>query len=107
MVEEFVPGQALASVHLRTFTPKGRPVTALFVSEGVVMLPPPDITDQEPTPPVGVIAARVVVGELTQIVWLGPAFAMLGVPVTTIDKLAVLLPQAPPLLTLQTKTLTP
>jgi hypothetical protein len=107
MVEEFVPGQALATVHLRTLIPAGKPVTALLINEGVVTLPPPEITDHEPTPPVGVIAARFVVGELMQIVWLGPALAILGVPVTTMDKLAVLLPQTPPLLILQTKTLAP
>ena len=71
-------------VHCNTFVP--RP-TAVKLVVGLLIFPIvalPEITDQVPTPLVGVLAANVVVGFKTQSVWFGPANAILGAGSTKI-----------------------
>lgn len=90
--------QALLIDHRRTFSPTPRPVTILLGVVGATIVPVPTSIDQDATPPVGVSAARVVLLELTQSVWLTPALAVLGVPVMAIITVAVLGAQTPLLL---------
>ena len=49
-------------LHCNTFVPKPKLVTAVFGAFGDVIVPLPLTTDQVPTPVVGVLPAKVVVG---------------------------------------------
>ena len=66
----------LLIVHLNVFTPVDKPVTPELGSPGVVTVPEPAITVQLPVPTIGALPASVAVVE--QIVWSGPAFAVVG-----------------------------
>lgn len=107
IVAEFPLTQALFTDQLRIFRPTLRLVTALVGELGATMVPVPVWNDQVPIPPVGVIAARLVLGELIQIVWLTPALADVGVPVIAIVTIATLGAQTPPLVTDHCKTFSP
>lgn len=63
--------------------PAVKPVTGVVGESEFVIVPEPLISDQVPTPAVGVLAANVVDGVLMQSVWLGPALATLGTAFTT------------------------
>ena len=75
--------------HCKMFVPRLRPVTALVGLLGVVTTPVPPNTLQLPVPTTAALPARVVLGLLIQIVWLGPAFAFVvaGSTITVIDEL--------------------
>ena len=68
----------LLSRHCKTLFPTPKFVAELLKDPGVVIVPVPETTDQVPIPKVGALAARTVVGVLTQSVWLLPASAMPG-----------------------------
>lgn len=53
------PQAPLAIVHSSTFTPAASPVTALFASVGVAIVPLPAIIDHVPVPISGVFPANV------------------------------------------------
>ena len=59
-VLEQVP--TLVMLHCKTFVPKLKLVTVEFAASELVMIPVPVITDQVPTPLVGVLPANTVVG---------------------------------------------
>ena len=63
-------------VQTKVFAPTVSPVTPDVGSLGVVTVALPAITVHAPVPTVGVLPARVAVGP--QIVWSGPAFAVVG-----------------------------
>ena len=94
-------------VHCNTFVP--RP-TAVKLVVGLLIFPIvalPEITDQVPTPLVGVLAANVVVGFKTHKVWFGPANAMLGAGSTVIVIVELVNGQAPPFVILHCKIFVP
>jgi hypothetical protein len=66
VVDEQVP--ELVILHSKTFVPKLKFVTVEFGASELLKMPVPDITDQVPTPVVGVFAAKAAVGELIQTV---------------------------------------
>jgi hypothetical protein len=90
--------------HLKTLVPSERLLTVEAGLEGSVTVPPPLTTVQLPVPTTGVFPARVAVD--VQIVWLGPASAVVGglntVMVRSSDEAAQV-----PLLIVQRKTLAP
>lgn len=59
MVDVLEPQAPLAIVHSSTFTPAASPVTALFASVGVAIVPLPAIIDHVPVPISGVFPANV------------------------------------------------
>ena len=74
-VDEQVPAEVI--VHFKTLFPSDNPLTVVVGLLELVNIAEPDITLQLPVPVVGVLAAKVVEPVVIQIVWLGPAFAML------------------------------
>ena len=66
LVLEQVP--ALVIVHSKILVPKLKFVTVEFAANELVIIPVPLITDQVPTPVVGVLAANVALGEEIQTV---------------------------------------
>ena len=66
----------LLIVHTKVFTPVVKPVTPEVGEAGVVTVAVPAVTVQTPVPTVGALAASVAVAE--QVVWSGPAAAVVG-----------------------------
>ena len=66
VVDEQVPADVI--VHSKMLLPKLKFVTVLFAASELVITPVPVITDQVPTPVVGVLAVKVAFGELIQTV---------------------------------------
>jgi hypothetical protein len=71
-------------VHWKIFVPKPRAVIFVVEESEFVMVPLPEIRLQVPVPVTGVFAAIVVIGLEIQIVWLGPALAVVGAGFTII-----------------------
>lgn len=65
-------------LHCKIVVPALKPVIADVGDVGVTIVPEPDITLHVPAPITGVLPAKVVLPELTQIVCEGPAFETLG-----------------------------
>ena len=64
------------------------PVNAEVALLGVAIVPPaPETMDQSPVPLVGVLPASVT--DVAQTVWSGPAFAVVGLPVSVITTSSV------------------
>ena len=63
-------------VHINTFAPTPNPVTPVVAEPGVVIVPAPLTNVQVPVPTVGVFPASVVL--LLQMLWFGPAAAVVG-----------------------------
>jgi hypothetical protein len=97
----------LLIIHCNTLVPSATAVTVVFGLFELVITALPLITDQVPTPEVGVLAANVVVGFKTQSVWLGPAFAILGAGFTIMVIVEFVNGHAPLLLMLHSKTFVP
>ena len=71
-------------LHCKTFVPSATAVSVVVGLFTLVIVAEPEITDQVPTPLVGVFPANVVVGFKTHNVWFGPANAILGAGSTCI-----------------------
>ena len=67
---------ALSIVHINTFAPTPSPVTVDVGEPGVVIVPAPLTSVHVPVPDVAVFPASVV--PVLQIVWFGPAAAVVG-----------------------------
>jgi hypothetical protein len=76
-VEDVEGHGGLEIVHWKTFAPKPNPVIVDVGEEGVVMVPVPLTSVHVPDPTVAVFPANV--AEVLHKVWLGPAFATVGV----------------------------
>ena len=70
---------AFEMVHSKTFVPRPRPVIEAVGDKELVIVPDPEINVQTPIPTVAVFAAIVAEGDEMQMVWLGPAFATVGI----------------------------
>lgn len=71
--------------------PAVKPVTVELASNEFVITPEPDTFIQAPLPAVGAFPAKVTDPVLAQIVWLGPAFAIVGTALPVIITLSELL----------------
>ena len=87
LVLEQVPAEVM--FHCKILFPNDKPETVVVGLLELVKTAEPDTTLHEPVPVVGVFAARVVDPVVIQIVWLGPAFAILEAGSTWIDKVEV------------------
>lgn len=67
----------LETAHWNTLFPTPSPVTAETGEEGVVILPVPEMSDQDPVPKAGTVALNVE-AVVPQRVWSGPALATEG-----------------------------
>lgn len=68
----------LEMVHAKTFVPIPNPLTGLVADKEFEITPVPETKVQTPLPTNGTFADIVAVGTLKQIVWLGPAFEIVG-----------------------------
>ena len=75
LVLEQVPAEVI--LHCKILFPNDNPETVVVGLLEFVKTAEPDTTLHEPVPVVGVFAAKVVELVVIQIVWLGPAFAIL------------------------------
>ncbi|MBL8157890.1 MAG: hypothetical protein JNM70_27395, partial [Anaerolineae bacterium] len=105
VVLEQVPADMID--HCKMLVPNVNPVTVVFALVEEVTTPPPGNTDQVPVPVVGVLAAKVAVGELIQTVWLEPALAILVAGSTWIVIVLVVLEQVPADVIVHCKTFVP
>lgn len=80
----------LLIVHIRTVTPGVKPVTVVFLTKGLVMVPLPEIKVHNPVPALGAFPAKVAVAVpvVAQRVWFGPAFEIEGAARPTITILS-------------------
>lgn len=85
-VEEVQGGLLMDQV--RTVVPAVKPVTVEFGNKELVMTPGPDTFIHPPVPAAATFPANVTEPVLTQIVWLGPAFAGVGTALPTIITLS-------------------
>ena len=104
-VLEQVP--ALVMFHCNTFVPNVKPVTVLVGLLVFVIVAPPLTTDHVPVPVVGVLAAKVVEFVVIQIVWLGPALAILVAGSTCMVIVELVLEQVPAEVMLHCNTFMP
>ena len=107
MVDVVVGQTPFEIFHCKTLIPKLAPVTAVVGLFGETIVALPLITDQVPTPVVGVFPANIVDGLLIQSVWLAPAEEILGAGSTCIVIDEIVCGQAPLLVILQCKTFNP
>ena len=93
LVLEQVPAEVM--FHCNTFVPNVKPVTVLVGLLVFVIVAPPLTTDHVPVPVVGVLAASVVEFVVIQMVWLGPALAILVAGSTWMVIVELVLEQVP------------
>jgi len=73
---------ALEIVHAKMFVPKPKPVTEVVGDNELVIVPLPEIKVQAPVPVTAALPFIIVDGDEIQRVWLVPAFAVVGTPLT-------------------------
>ena len=83
----------LEIVHLKLLAPTPKAVNPEVAEAGVVMVPVPEINVHKPVPTTGILPARVAVVE--QMVWSGPANAVVGKALIVITFVAVSAGQPP------------
>ena len=65
-------------VHAKIFVPNPKPVIDVVGDNELLIVPLPETKVHKPVPTVGVFALMIVLGEEIQMVWVAPAFAIVG-----------------------------